>query len=121
VLETNAAMQAARSCADDDLTSLEDALRVCRASAGKAKVFRDADLEFHSRLVGIQKNSVLTALHGALIEWGLYHPEKGIDVDKIHKRVIGQHEAIVIAIREKNPTKASDAMHTHLMDRKNAK
>ena len=121
VLETAAAMQAARSCTDEDLTALEDALGVCRTSAGKAKAFRDADLEFHSRLVGIQENSVLTALHGALIEWGLYYPEKGMDVDKIHQRVIGQHEAIVIAIHEKNPTKASDAMHSHLMDRKNAK
>ena len=105
VLETAAAMQAARSCTDEDLTALEDALGVCRTSAGKAKAFRDADLEFHSRLVGIQENSVLTALHGALIEWGLYYPEKGWTSIKFISALLDSMKQSLSLFTKKTPLK----------------
>ncbi len=121
MLETAAVMEVARTRNDGELTELEEAHEACRKATGRAKAFRDADQAFHSCLIGLQNNSVLSALHGALIEWGLYNPEKGPEVDKIHKRVIGQHEAIVAAIRDRDATRASDALRSHLMTRKDAK
>lgn len=121
MLETSAVMEAARSRTDEDLVELEYANEVCRNASGKAKAFRDADQAFHSCLINIQKNSVLSALHGALIEWGLYNPESGPDVAKVHDRVIGQHETIVTAIRELDSFEASNALRNHLLTRKDAK
>ncbi len=120
MLETSAAMEAARHCDADELAALEEALEACRQAAGRAKAFRDADQAFHHCLMATQQNAVANALHGALIEWGLYHPENGPGLDRIHARVIGQHKAIVDAVRARDPATAAAALRTHLMTRRDA-
>ena len=119
-LETFAAMEAARSCEKDDLDALEEALDACWSAKGDANAFRDADQAFHHCLMATQQNSVANALHGALIEWGLYNPEHGPGLTSIHARVIAQHEAILRAIRLGDPAAAAEAMRTHLLTRKDA-
>ena len=119
-LETFAAMEAARACDQDDLDALEEALEACRTAKGKAEAFRDADQAFHYCLMATQQNSVANALHGALIEWGLYNPEHGPGLESIHARVIAQHEAILNAVKHGDPAAAADAMRTHLLTRKDA-
>lgn len=121
MLETAAAMEAARHCDEEELEALEEALEACRQSAGKAKAFRDADRSFHHCLMATQQNSVANALHGALIDWGLYNPEHGPGLDRIHARVVDQHAAIVDAVRRRDPTAAAQALRTHLLTRRNAK
>lgn len=120
MLETVAAMEAARHCDDDELAALEEALAACRQSAGKAKAFRDADQAFHHCLMATQQNSVANALHGALIEWGLYNPEHGPGLDRIHARVVDQHAAIVDAVCARDPFAAAEALRTHLLTRRDA-
>lgn len=120
MLETAAVMEAARTCSDNGLRALKASHTACCDAAGKANEFRDADQAFHKCLIRTQDNSVLTALHGALIEWGLYNPEQGPEVEKIHARVINQHDAILTAICTHDPTKASDALRSHLLTRKDA-
>lgn len=120
MLETIAAMEAARNSDEEEIAALEEALEACRANVGKAKPFRDADRSFHHCLMAIQGNSVANALHCALIEWGLYNPEHGPGLDRIHARVVDQHEAIVKAVRAQNPVAAVDALRTHLLTRRNA-
>ncbi len=119
-LETFAAMEAARACDQDDLDALEEALQACRTAKGEAEAFRDADQAFHYCLMATQQNSVANALHGALIEWGLYNPEHGPGLESIHARVIAQHEAILNAVKHGDPAAAADAMRTHLLTRKDA-
>ncbi len=120
MLETAAAMEAARQCDADELAALEEALEACRQAIGKSKAFRDADKAFHSCLMATQQNSVANALHGALIDWGLYNPETGPELDLINKRVIAQHEAIVDAVRARDPAAAADALRVHLQTRRDA-
>ena len=120
MLETAAAMEAARSSNDDEIAALEEALEACRSSIGKAKAFRDADKSFHHCLMAIQGNSVANALHSALIEWGLYNPEHGPGLNRIHARVVDQHDAIVEAVRATDPAAAAEALRTHLLPRRNA-
>ncbi|MFN3226039.1 MAG: GntR family transcriptional regulator [Hyphomicrobiales bacterium] len=120
MLETYAAMEAARIHDEDDIEALAEALEACRAAKGLAKEFRDADQAFHHCVMATQQNSVAKALHGALIEWGLYNPEHGPGIESIHARVIAQHEAIFEAVRYSNAPAAAEAMRTHLLTRKDA-
>lgn len=120
MLETAAAMQAAEHIDADDLATLSDALAACRQAVGKAEAFRDADQAFHRCLMATQQNSVANALHGALIEWGLYNPEHGPQLKSIHARVIAQHEAIFEAVKAGNPAEAAQAMRRHLLTRRDA-
>ncbi len=120
ILETAAAMEAARRRDDDDIAVLEEALAACRASTGKGEAFRDADRAFHRCLVGVLDNSVAIALHGSLIEWGLFNPELGPKVQRIHTRVVAQHAQILEAIRAGDALGAADALRTHLFTRKDA-
>ncbi len=120
MLETAAAMEAARSSDEEEIAALEEALDACRNATGKAKAFRDADQSFHHCLMAKQGNSVANALHSALIEWGLYNPEYGPGLDRIHARVVDQHGAIVEAVRAQDPAAAAEALRTHLLTRRNA-
>ena len=120
MLEIAAAMEAARCCDAEELAALEEALEACRQSAGRAKAFRDADRAFHHCLMATQQNSVANALHGALIDWGLYNPEHGPGLDRIHARVIHQHAAIVDALRARDPAAAAEALRAHLLTRRDA-
>ena len=120
ILETAAAMEAARQQDPDDIASLEEALGACKASRGEAEAFRDADRAFHRCLMAVSGNSVANAFHGALIEWGLFNPESGPRLDQIHERVISQHAGIVSAVRNGEPLEAADALRHHLMTRRDA-
>lgn len=120
MLETAAAMEAARSSDADEVAALEEALDACRKAVGKAEAFRDADKSFHHCLMAMQGNSVANALHGALIEWGLYNPEHGPGLDRIHARVVDQHDAIVKAVRAQDTAAAAEALRRHLLTRRNA-
>lgn len=120
MLETAAAMEAARHSDEEEIAVLEEALDACRQAIGRSKAFRDADKSFHHCLMAMQGNSVANALHGALIEWGLYNPEHGPELDRIHARVIDQHEAIVEAVRAQDPAAAAEALRIHLLTRRNA-
>lgn len=117
MLETSAAMDAARA---GRAAPLEAALGACRAARGRAEPFRDADVAFHRALMESAGNGVASAFHQALIEWGLYNPEGGPRVDRIHERVIAQHAAIVAAIRDRDPLGAADALRLHLATRRDA-
>ena len=120
ILESAAAMEAARRRDTDDIAALEEALEACRAGAGRAEAFRDADQAFHNCLIGVLDNSVAIAIHGSLIEWGLFNPELGPKLKQIHTRVIAQHKAILEAIRSGDPLAASEALRIHLFTRKDA-
>lgn len=120
MLETAAAMEAARRHTADDIAALRAALDACRAAAGKAEAFRDADCAFHNALMAILGNSVASAIHGSLIEWGLFNPELGPRLRQIHARVVDQHAEIVAAIGAGDMPKAAEAMRTHLLTRRDA-
>ncbi|KIT15030.1 FadR/GntR family transcriptional regulator [Jannaschia aquimarina] len=118
MLETSAVMDAARQPNPEDLARIEAALDACAAAAGRAAAFREADVAFHRQLMAAQGNAVAGALHAALLEWGLYHPEEGPERRAIHARVVSQHRAIVEAIRSGDPLAAADAVRAHLMTRR---
>ena len=120
MLETAAAFDAARRASEDEIRALDEALDACRDARGEAEAFRDADRAFHTMLVSISGNSVVGAFHGALIDWGLFNPENGPNLDAIHARVIGQHDTIVSAIRKGDAGAAADAVRTHLKTRRDS-
>lgn len=120
MLETAAAMEAARQRDPEDIAALDEALGACRAAKGQAEVFRDADQAFHRCLMAVVGNSVANAFHGALIEWGLFNPESGPGLDRIHARVIEQHHKIVEAVRRGDQVGAAEALQAHLLTRRDA-
>jgi DNA-binding FadR family transcriptional regulator len=120
MLEAAAAMEAARQRDPEDIAALDEALGACRAAKGQAEPFRDADRAFHRCLMAAAGNSVANAFHGALIEWGLFNPESGPGLDRVHARVIEQHDDIVAAVRSGDQLRAAAALQAHLLTRRDA-
>lgn len=118
MLETSAAMEAARLRDGDDIAALAEALETLRKTAGQPEAFRDADIAFHRCLMASMGNAVANAFHGALIEWGLFNPETGPRLASIHARVIAQHGAILDAIRSGDAAGAAEALRAHLLTRR---
>ncbi|MFV0332461.1 MAG: GntR family transcriptional regulator [Tropicimonas sp.] len=120
MLETCAALDAARERDPAVIAGLEEALEHCRATAGQAAPFRDADQAFHRCLMAASRNGVADAFHRSLIEWGLFNPETGPELDRIHARVIAQHVRIIEAVRDGDCFAAAEALRRHLQTRHNA-
>jgi DNA-binding FadR family transcriptional regulator len=121
MLESAACYEAAKNCSSEAASLLLEALTRCREACGDANKFRDADKDFHGTIIGLSNNSVVKSLHEALIDWGLFHPEDGPDLEAIHLRVIKQHEDIVMAITKGDGPAVVEAVQRHLMARKNEK
>lgn len=117
MIESYSACERAKTYSDAFAEALRAALKNCRDAAGDAESFRLADLDFHKTIIEYGANPVLNALHGGLIEWGMYPAHDSGPIGKIHERVIAQHDAIVRAIESGDADAVHDAVCEHLRTR----
>jgi GntR family transcriptional repressor for pyruvate dehydrogenase complex len=113
-LEAVSARLAAERATDEDLTLLEEHLRQMRAAGGDAKAFIDADIDFHLEMARIARNSVLSdILHSirALLQVWM---ERVSDIEGTVSGTLCEHDAILQAVRARDPEGADRAMAEHM-------
>lgn len=118
MLETFAVIQLANLPRNEFIDGLKEALNNCANDIDDPEAFRQSDIAFHKLLLEFSDNKVAIALHGALIEWGLFKPETGHALENIHQRVLGQHRNIVDAIIAGNADVAAKCLTQHLTHQK---
>jgi GntR family transcriptional repressor for pyruvate dehydrogenase complex len=117
-LEVHIASLAARRAGKGDLADMEMSINAMRAGGDKPEAFHAADVRFHENLASASGNRLLVFLIEALAEplsesrlqSFAGHLSRGGTVAD----VIQQHEAILNAVRERNPKAAAQAMREHL-------
>lgn len=119
MLETYAVMSLAKTASQPHLTSLGQAMSDCVRDVDDPEAFRLSDMSFHKVLLEATENGVAIALHAALIEWGMFTPERGPDQAAIHSRVLRQHQRIVAAITGGDAALAAEMLAEHLAKPKN--
>jgi GntR family transcriptional repressor for pyruvate dehydrogenase complex len=119
-LECNAAALAARRATDEDLQELEKSLdqMIEEIRSGQEGLGSSADLSFHMAIAYATRNVVQIHIMRSFYDMlffgirenlqHLYSNPSNLD------RIIEQHQAIVDAIRRRDPDAASEAMHTHI-------
>jgi GntR family transcriptional repressor for pyruvate dehydrogenase complex len=117
-LEVHIATLAAKRAGKGDIADMEMSINAMRAGGNEPATFHAADVRFHENLASASGNRLLVFLIEALadplresrLQSFAGHVARGGTVDD----VIQQHEAILNAIRARNPKAAAQAMRDHL-------
>jgi GntR family transcriptional repressor for pyruvate dehydrogenase complex len=115
ILETESAALAAQRATADDVTKIELALQVMK-NADSVQEAVEADLRFHYAIAEATKNPVLLRIMNTVAD--LMHNNFRQDREALYSRltqkVLNEHEAIINAIKEKNPEQAWVQMLEHI-------
>src|ERR671934_2166789 len=117
-LEVHIAALAARRASKGAIADMEMSINAMRAADHEFEAFHTADVRFHENLAAASGNRMLVFLIEAFAEplresrqrSFAGHQARGGHVDD----VIQQHEAILDAVRARNPKAAAQAMRDHL-------
>jgi GntR family transcriptional repressor for pyruvate dehydrogenase complex len=117
-LEVHIATLAAKRAGKGDIADMEMSIDAMRAGGDQPQAFHAADVRFHENLAAASGNRLLVFLIEALAEplaesrlqSFAGHQSRGGTVED----VIQQHEAILNAVRARNPKAAAQAMREHL-------
>lgn len=109
IVEPGAAGLAAERATDDDLAALDAALaRMAVAGADPAAAV-SADVAFHLALLAATHNELLVRME-VVIETGLAERDRMVHGADGHDDPVPAHQAVVDAIRRRDPERAAQAM-----------
>ncbi|MEU6841112.1 FadR/GntR family transcriptional regulator [Streptomyces sp. NPDC046716] len=113
-MEGVSARLAAERATDEDVARLEEHLRHMREAGGDVRAFVDADIAFHLECANIARNTVLSdILHSirALLQVWM---ERVNDIEGTVTGTLCEHDAVLEAIRSRDPEAADRAMAEHM-------
>jgi GntR family transcriptional repressor for pyruvate dehydrogenase complex len=116
ILEVGVAGLAAERRTAENLEAMEKFLAVMREKPGELEGYVDADLQFHTEIARAAGNPLFLALFEPLSELlresrlATFGGARMVNVRSL------QHEAILEAIRKRDPSAARGAMREHLLD-----
>ena len=117
ILETNAAILAARNRTADDLVAIENALVAHREKVKVDEYAVEQDLLFHLKIAEAGKNSVLTSLMLIITpDIMTYFKKHNVCGEGRSEIAVEQHEIILGHIKNQNPDAAAEAVREHLID-----
>lgn len=114
MLEVGLVRIAAERAGPNDLRYLEDAIKEMANAIGNPSAFVAADLKFHEVIAGISGNSLVAAAVGGILGWLSRFRREMVAVKGAEKLTVQEHQAILDAIRDRDPEAAGQAMHRHL-------
>jgi DNA-binding FadR family transcriptional regulator len=109
IVEPGAASLAAARATDDDLAALDGALAEMAAAGDDAAAAVAADLAFHRALLAATHNELVQRME-VVIETGLAERDRMVHGAAGTSDPVPSHQAVVEAIRRRNPTQAARAM-----------
>jgi GntR family transcriptional regulator, transcriptional repressor for pyruvate dehydrogenase complex len=114
VVEPAMAALAARRIDDGTVDLLDACVARARAAIGDAEAFMQADLELHDAIRVASENAVLGRFMESIRALGLASRRRTGARRAVMEQSIKDHEAIVAALRARDPEAASAAMHRHI-------
>jgi GntR family transcriptional repressor for pyruvate dehydrogenase complex len=116
VLEGEIAAFAALRATDEDISLIEKQVKHMKTGLNDADILLESDLQFHLAIARAGHNQILfnavQMIRSLMHQWMLVT----LHVPGVGKKVYSQHEAILEAIRAKDPDGARQAMRSHLTD-----
>jgi len=110
IVEPAAAAMAAERASDEQIARIDAAMKLMKEAAPETDVSVEADLEFHLSIMEATGNDLLTPL-GYLIESALAQSFKlSTSLPNAREESIPLHNAVFLAIRDRDPAMARAAM-----------
>ena len=117
-IEGEACALAAERMTDDDCQTLERLLEEMIEAGDDVPTAERADWQFHLAIARITRNSAMTSAVEALWEARFASPQQQLLADKAHDAGVvprvGEHRAILDALRTRDPAQAKTAIRLHI-------
>jgi GntR family transcriptional repressor for pyruvate dehydrogenase complex len=119
VLEVYAVEQVAQRATDEEIRELEELQKSIAAKIKDGVTSFDEDMVFHLKIAEFSKNPVLKSILTLLVSEVIQQFkdfEQSIGKQRVLQRLlqaIQEHEAVIAAVRERNPEDAAESMRLH--------
>jgi GntR family transcriptional repressor for pyruvate dehydrogenase complex len=114
ILEAGIAELAAREITDEEIDGLEACLKKARAAVDDSEAFLEIDLDLHGRIVDASRNRILGLFMRSIGRLGIYSRRRTAEHVDVRQKTIEDHDAIVSALKARDPQGARRAMLDHL-------
>ncbi len=114
ILEPEIAALAATRIADEQITAMQEAVRIMDTALNDVEVFVEADLGFHLALAQATQNPIIPILMDSIIDLLREQRKRIALVDGGLRRGQYHHKKILAAVIRRDPEAARLAMHHHL-------
>lgn len=113
-VERGLVRDAATMAGKEDIAALKAALHANRDAISDSEMFYATDVAFHGVLYAIPGNAIFPTLHSAYSSWLAPHWGQMSRSPARNELNYASHEAIYLAILERDPDAAETALATHL-------
>ncbi len=114
VVEVGNIRLAAARITSGQVDGLERLLADLRAAVGDADRFSSLDIAFHDAICAAAQNFLLNQFMSIINTLGKVSRDRTGAARAFRERALGDHEAIMAALRDRDPDAAAAAMQTHL-------
>lgn len=115
IVEVGNVRLAAQRITPDEIADLDALLERLRAAIGDAERFAELDIAFHDAVCEAAGNFLLVQFMRIINTLGKVSRERTGAAAATRKRALKDHEAILAALRAKDPAAAAAAMEAHLV------
>lgn len=114
IVEVGLAAIAAEHISDEEIAKLEECVTVSIENVEDHATFLKADVELHETIVNAAHNLFLKRFMASIYHLGHASRSRTIEIPGVVEQVVEDHQAIVAALKTRNPDQARQAMLNHL-------
>ncbi|GIV77331.1 FadR family transcriptional regulator [Litorilinea aerophila] len=116
ILEPGIVAMAAARITDEEIAQLEACLARSMEKTHEPEAFVAADLELHETIARAAKNSILERFMASISQLGRVSRTRTVQLPGVIQRSVQDHQAIVQALKARDPEAARQAMLQHLLN-----
>jgi GntR family transcriptional regulator, transcriptional repressor for pyruvate dehydrogenase complex len=113
-LEVGVARAAAARISDAELEELYACMADAEQSVGTPSRFLEIDMALHDVILRAARNPLYTTLMGAIWRLGRESRKQTTQLDEVRASTVAEHRQIVLALRDRDPNRAGNAMYNHI-------
>lgn len=113
-MEPGIAAMAASRISDQEIAELEACLERTLASMEDPAAFLQSDLALHARIAAAAQNPILSRFMAIIGRLGEASRQRTVDIAGIRQQTVIDHQAVVSALKARDPAAAHRAMLQHL-------
>lgn len=114
ILEVGIVAIAAQRITDEEIAGLEACLAKSIETADDHQAFLETDLELHERITEAARNPILSRFMASISRLGRASRSRTVEIPGVRQRSLKDHQAIVKALKARDPEAARQAMLQHL-------
>jgi GntR family transcriptional repressor for pyruvate dehydrogenase complex len=114
ILEVGIVALAAERITDEEIAGLDACLAKSKEAVTDHQSFLQADIELHERITAAARNPILSRFMASISRLGRASRARTVEIPGVPEQSLADHEAIVAALKARDPQAARQAMLHHL-------